>query len=217
MGPVNLGQLVWISSGLSSERSIPPANAETSPFLSVSAKALVDDRLVIPGSDKLLQLERDGTSLLKKSLQPGDVILALRGTSWKVARVTKEHMRAQPAPMIPDSNLAILRPIAEALGGQELASIFGTLLFGWLRTPSTATELMRHRGTSGAFLVRVGDLRELDVPHNLNTLPSEELAKAARMLELAERSYIASLEIAEIRRDLAHRVARGVLGPRDKA
>jgi len=214
-----LSDLFEVHSGLPKGRIAEGDGDERSPTLLVSIRCLTHAGLVLPSPDEQLEVDLDARGTRKKILRANDLLVSLRGTAFRVARVDASILRsAKGLALVPDSNIGVLRPVRDQRGrsGPE-ARRLSNLLLSWLSSPRTEARLVRSRAASGAFLVRVADLRTLELPPGLTRLGDEtsvgarRLTLAADVIERAERSYRASLEIAKIRRDLAHRVARDLL------
>lgn len=211
-----LEELFKVRSGVPKAR-LAAGGEDCRPALVLSIRCLTTEGLVLPGPTEQIEVNTEG--LKAKILRENDLLVSLRGTSFRVARVHRSHLQAAgDLPLIPDSNLGLLR-----LGsGRDRPSplkprALSNLMLSWLSSPQTEASLARKRAGTGAFLVRVADLRQLELPPSLTALGGEgavrphELTTAADLIEKAERSYRASLEIARIRRDLAHRVVRDLL------
>ena len=219
MDVARLGDLVEVLSGLPKGRIADGDGDERSPTLLVSIRCLTSAGLVLPRDDEQLHVDLDARGTRNKLLRANDLLVSLRGTTFRVARVDASILRrAKGLAVVPDSNIGVLRPVRDhgVRSGPEARQL-SNLLLSWLSSPRTEARLVRSRAPSGAFLVRVADLRTLELPPGLTRLGRESSVEARRirlaadLIERAERSYRASLEIANIRRDLAHRVTRDLL------
>ncbi len=219
MDVARLGDLVEVLSGLPKGRIADGDGDERSPTLLVSIRCLTSAGLVLPSDDEQLHVDLDARGIRNKLLRANDLLVSLRGTTFRVARVDASILRrAKGLAVVPDSNIGVLRPVRDhgARSGPEARQL-SNLLLSWLSSPRTEVRLVRSRAPSGAFLVRIADLRTLELPPGLTRLGRESSVEARRirlaadLIERAERSYRASLEIANIRRDLAHRVTRDLL------
>ena len=220
MAVARLSDLVEVHSGLPKGRIADGDGDERSPTLLVSIRCLTNAGLVLPSPEEQLHVDLDARGTPDKVLKPNDLLVSLRGTTFRVARVDASILgRAKGLAVVPDSNIGVLRlkhDVRVRLSGDEARQL-SNLLLSWLSSPRTEARLVRSRAASGAFLVRVADLRTLELPPGLTRLGRESSVEARRirlaadLIERAERSYRASLEIANIRRDLAHRVTRDLL------
>ena len=220
MDVARLSDLVEVHSGLPKSRIAYGDEEVGTPTLLVSTRCLTDAGLVLPAHDEQLLIDLDARGTRTKILRANDLLVSLRGTTFHVARVETRTLRAAKGlALVADSNIGVLRPRRDPWlrSSWPEARQLSNLLLSWLSSPRTEARLVRNRASKGAFMVRVAELRSLELPPALTTLGggssvgARRIRMAADLIERAERSYRASLEIANIRRDLAHRVVRELL------
>lgn len=123
-------------------------------------------------------------------VEPGDVLVACRGTVPKVAIAPPGLAGA-----VLTSTLMAVR-----LNGELLPEV----LFVYLRSaPGQSALLSRVRSGTQQIALAPRDLAQLDVP----LPPMEVQRRIAELVRAAEDQYMAAERAAEVRRDIAHRIA----------
>ncbi len=127
MRPLHLGDLFSVSSGLPNTRleetslvtetsvvtkdHSSPDPEEKVLAIAVTTRSLDDDGLLRIANDSTVLVEPRAKNLESKFLRANDVLIGLRGTTFKVVRVTERDVQSkEPMRLIPDSNVGILRP-----------------------------------------------------------------------------------------------------------
>ena len=119
-----------------------------------------------------------------------DILLACRGTQFKVA-----HVGSHSAGAIVTSNLLVVRP------GPEVLS---PLLFAYLASNETRSKLMRDaRSATGQLAFTAQDVGNLKIV----LPPLSEQQRIADLLEATEKCYQQAVRAAELRRLLGHELA----------
>lgn len=182
---VPLGTVASLTSGLAlSGRSPAGKGAERVRAISVGD---IQDGRVRDGS--LSEIVVEHLAKVERYLvEPGDVLVACRGTQPKVFLVP-----ANLAGVVVTSTLIDIRP----RGG-----LLPEVLTAYLRSAKGQQALLSHmRSATGQIALTVADVAEMEVP----VPPIEEQERLAELVRTANAYYIAAIEGAGLRRDIAYR------------
>lgn len=165
-----------------------PEEASTCRLPAVSVRDLKDGHVMLDDLETVSVPA--GGKLDRYLVEPGDVLVACRGTVPKVAIAPPELAGA-----VLTSTLIGVR-----LDGQLLPEV----LFVYLRSaPGQSALLSRVRSGTQQIALAPRDLAQLDVP----LPPMEVQRRIAELIRAAEDQYVAAERAAEVRRGIAHRIA----------
>ena len=122
-------------------------------------------------------------------VRTNDIVVTARGTNLKIALIPERWNGAVLA-----WNLLGIRP------GAQLRP---ELLLAYLRSPSGRRAIDRRLAGTTLLLLTASGLGEIEVP----ILPLERQQKVGQLIAAAEEQYEHALLAAEMRRDIAHKIA----------
>jgi hypothetical protein len=186
MNDLPLGRVAWIGAGWQ-----PASDFLDGPLRSVRAVSVgnITDSRIDTDALGTVSVPFDG-KLDRYLAQPGDVLVACRGTQPKVAIAPPELLG-----VLVTSTLIMVR-----LQGGLLPEV----LFAYLRSPRGQSALLALvRSGTRQVALSPRDLSQMPVP----VPPMECQHLIAQLVRDAEEQFGAGLEAAKARRDVAHRVA----------
>ena len=169
-----------------------PAGKGPEPIRVISVGDIQDGRVA---NSNLSQIVVERRAKVERYLaESGDVLVACRGTQAKVFLVP-----AHLAGVVVTSTLIGIRP-----RGRLLPEV----LTAYLRSAAGQQELLSHmRSATGQIALTVGDVAEMEVP----VPPIGEQERLAELIRTADACYMAAIEGAGLRRDIAYQLAVDVI------
>lgn len=186
-----LGRVADIFPGLAT-RTAPNAGGQRGVRL-IGLADLADGQVQPPGSASAsVELPQD--ALARHALQPGDVLLAARGSQPKAAWVAETIL-----PAVASANLLVVRARPGTRPG---------VLFAYLASePGLAMARALSRSATDQLSIAARDLATLELP-----APPRAAQDAIHdLIEASERAYAAALEAAAGRRAAARAIALDML------
>lgn len=185
---LRLGDVASLFPGLAlSGRS--PAGRGSQKVAVVSIGDIQDGRM---HPDRLSQTQVEHVSKIERyQVQPGDVLVASRGTQPKVCIVPPEAAGA-----VLTSTLTSIRT--------DSSQLLPEVLVAYLISPAGQKALLAQvRSATGQIALTVADLAEMEVP----VPPLGVQRRMAELVRLTDACYAAATEAATLRRDIGYRRA----------